>query len=224
MTIALLRKCNVLAHRGLWIERPHAKNSLAAIEEAVIEGFGIETDIRDHDGELVIEHDLPLAQKKQLSVRTVLNLLKIYTQSTAAFNVKSDGLQQLFCSELERFAPGYDAFFLFDWSLPDGVQWKKMDVSMFSRLSEFEPEPQLLSACKGVWIDAFLEDFNDFPRLTDSGFTNKKLCFVSPELHSRDHLCFWYKLKKWIETNHCRKDEIYLCTDFPEHAYDFFND
>lgn len=48
----------ILAHRGLWRE-PAERNSLAALEAALAESFGVETDVRDLGGQLVISHDPP---------------------------------------------------------------------------------------------------------------------------------------------------------------------
>ena len=41
----------VRAHRGWWLT-PAEKNSKAAFERALAAGYGIETDVRDCDGEL----------------------------------------------------------------------------------------------------------------------------------------------------------------------------
>ena len=49
----------ILAHRGFWTE-PAEKNSREALERAFREGFGIETDIRDRNGALVVSHDPPV--------------------------------------------------------------------------------------------------------------------------------------------------------------------
>ena len=48
----------LLAHRGLW-NRPEEKNSLQALTASFNLGIGVETDIRDCDGSLVISHDPP---------------------------------------------------------------------------------------------------------------------------------------------------------------------
>ena len=51
-----MKKSSILAHRGLW-QNVAAKNSISSIKLALVNGFGLETDIRDLDGELVISHD-----------------------------------------------------------------------------------------------------------------------------------------------------------------------
>ncbi len=47
----------ILAHRGIW-NKKLKKNSLDALTLALDMGFGIETDIRDRNGVLVISHDM----------------------------------------------------------------------------------------------------------------------------------------------------------------------
>ena len=51
-------RCNILAHRGVWGSKEE-QNSRSAIKHALAGGFGIETDIRDHDGQVVLSHDVP---------------------------------------------------------------------------------------------------------------------------------------------------------------------
>ncbi|MGH2941268.1 MAG: phosphodiesterase, partial [Solirubrobacteraceae bacterium] len=47
-----------LAHRGLWLA-PEQRNTLAAFYDAFEHGCGVEIDVRDLDGALVVSHDPP---------------------------------------------------------------------------------------------------------------------------------------------------------------------
>jgi len=77
---------NVFAHRGFWNNK-NEQNSLVSFQNAIREGFSIETDIRQFAGELIISHDSP-----QLPLP--LELLDVIdTQTTFALNIKEDGLQ-----------------------------------------------------------------------------------------------------------------------------------
>ena len=51
----------IIAHRGFWISAEE-KNTQTAFLRALENGFGIETDLRDFDGTLVISHDMANAQ------------------------------------------------------------------------------------------------------------------------------------------------------------------
>ena len=53
-----LNKENIIAHRGQWSKYgENYKNSKKAIFEALDFGFGIETDVRLFNNDLVISHD-----------------------------------------------------------------------------------------------------------------------------------------------------------------------
>ena len=51
----------VLAHRGWWSD-PQDKNTRAAFAKAFAAGYGVETDVRDQGGRLVISHDPPTGE------------------------------------------------------------------------------------------------------------------------------------------------------------------
>src|SRR3546814_1451366 len=87
----------ILAHRGFW-NVPEEKNSWTAIERAFASGFGIETDIRDQHGRLVISHDPPSG--RCIDFQDVLALHRRHgAPGPMALNVKADGLQGLFTAE-----------------------------------------------------------------------------------------------------------------------------
>ncbi len=65
----------IISHRGFW-KKSNEENSLKAFEESLSNGFGIETDIRDHDGNLVISHDIPMQQNDHISFDNFLELYK----------------------------------------------------------------------------------------------------------------------------------------------------
>ena len=52
-----MQKQQILAHRGIHNSNDETKNSIGALIEAVEQGFGLETDIRDFKGDLYISHD-----------------------------------------------------------------------------------------------------------------------------------------------------------------------
>src|SRR5690349_20512523 len=80
----------ILAHRGWWLA-PHERNTLGAFEKAFAAGHGVELDVRDLNGELVISHDP--ATTGALSFARVL---ECYAANGApgrlAINIKADGL------------------------------------------------------------------------------------------------------------------------------------
>ena len=62
----------ILAHRGIWSDSKSA-NHPEALTRALEMGFGIETDLRDRNCELVVSHDPPICWA---SSETVVYLTK----------------------------------------------------------------------------------------------------------------------------------------------------
>lgn len=208
----------IIAHRGFWLESSE-KNSLAAFERALKYGFGIETDFRDHNGRLVIAHDLPVGNIQYAQGLSDL-LLSHRSDAVMALNIKSDGLHRLMADFISNSK--LNNYFVFDMSVPDMRGYLNQKINAYSRLSEYELTPNFLDQCSGVWLDCFEQDIwyglNEIQDLISVG---KNITIVSPELHGRPHLDFWYFLKN----NGCHLDEqIAICTDYPLEAGRFFNE
>ena len=62
-----------ISHRGFWL-KPEEQNTGIAFTRALKAGFGIETDLRDHQGNIVISHDMP-----REGVMTFDYFLQMYT-------------------------------------------------------------------------------------------------------------------------------------------------
>ena len=63
----------ILCHRGYW-KKEADKNTLAAIKDAFESGRGMESDIRDFDGKLVISHNP--ADKDSVLAEDVFRLMQ----------------------------------------------------------------------------------------------------------------------------------------------------
>jgi hypothetical protein len=207
----------ILSHRGYWLDETE-KNTPVAFNRSFSLGFGIETDIRDRDGQLVVSHD-----PANSDCMTLETFFKIYLQypgrPTLALNIKADGLQAALQSQLKLF--GIKNYFVFDMAVPDGILYLTRGMATFTRHSEYEPVPPYYEKAHGVWLDEFdghwLSDAVIEKHLSNS----KAVCIVSPELHKRSYekeLQDYRELEKKIG-----KDRLMLCTDLPEHAKEFFN-
>lgn len=205
----------LLCHRGHWTKREN-QNSLEAFERAISHGYGIETDIRDCDGELVISHDAPL----KLGSVTLSDFLKKYSVSDVkpmlALNIKADGLHEKLKSALEAY--GVVNYFVFDMSVPDTLGYMRLDMPFAVRLSEFEDGGQLLAKAKYVWLDAFESEWYSVELIEKLIAQGKNVAIVSPELHKRSHSALWMKLK-----NIHGMEQLYLCTDLINEAEVVFN-
>ena len=205
-----------LAHRGCWHTEAE-KNTLPAFQRSFENGFGIETDVRDHVGQLSISHDLPT--NGALALEDVLRLhADVCPAATLALNIKSDGLQSLLLDALDEY--NVENYFLFDMSVPDAVISISRGLRCFTRLSEFERQPALASEAAGVWIDGFRSDWMTAGDLHSAFEQFPAVCVVSPELHQRDYTSLWATLKNVVPLN--PEAEFFLCTDHPQTAREFF--
>lgn len=206
----------IIAHRGLWNSEVE-KNSLESLKEAICQGFGIETDIRDFQGKLVISHNIADASCPELE-----SLLEYYRQKECrnrlALNVKADGLQE----GLLRLLKAYQIrdYFLFDMSVPEMVSYQKSRLRFFTRNSDIERECVMYPQAAGVWMDTFFEE----EWLTEAMVKHhvgegKEVCIVSPEIHGYGYLPAWDMLKR---TGLCKHQGVSLCTDLPKEARRYF--
>ena len=208
----MLRPENRLAHRGWWTQ-PAQRNTPDAITAALQRGFGVETDLRDYAGKVVISHDPP----RSAPPWTLDDLLRAHRtlspQSSLALNIKSDGLAQWVQSALHRH--GTQNHFTFDMSVPDQRDYQRLGIPVYRRVSEWEPSPTAdelpTAACPGLWLDAFDSDWYSVDlvqSLLDRGW---RVCLVSPELHRRERLG-WQS--QWVALrNH---PDLSICTDHPD--------
>ena len=205
----------IISHRGYWKD-VQEKNTYPAFIRSFEMGYGIETDLRDYNGEIVISHDIPNDNSIFLS-----NFFQKYKSSgkseKLALNIKSDGLQKKLLAELNKYT--ITNYFVFDMSIPDTIGYANENIIFFSRQSEHELKPTFYDKCQGIWLDAFESIWYNKELIIDHLNNNKQVAIVSPELHKRECIEFWNILKD--NKIHLMKGVI-LCTDFPETANNFF--
>lgn len=207
----------ILSHRGYW-KSAQEKNTLAAFERSFSLLFGTETDLRDRGGELVISHDP--ARGEALPAGAFFSAYRGHAQDLPlALNIKADGLQKLLAEALlEHQIRNY---FVFDMSVPDMISCIKTGLRVFTRQSEYEPEPVLYGQSQGVWIDGFTTDWVDEATIEKHLKHGKQVCLVSPDLHGRPFEDFWQSLASMpVATS----PDVMLCTDHPEQARKIFHE
>jgi len=205
----------ILAHRGWW-RRESEKNSIYAFKRALDNGFGIETDLRDHNQEIVISHDCPGADVCFLD--SFWTLYEGYKGLPLALNVKADGLQD----KLESHAITSQNAFYFDMSVPDTLGYLRRRMPVFSRYSEYEKEVSFLDESIGVWVDRFTDGFFDEKAIGFFLRQDKCIALVSPELHGYEYDNYWVELKYFLRTYPEFSKKILICTDVPMRASEFF--
>jgi hypothetical protein len=207
---------DIIAHRGFWTKK-HEKNSLAAFKLALENGFGIETDLRDFNGNIVISHDLPT--EFCITFYEFMEIVRKYPAQTLSLNIKSDGLQELSKQSLAS----YTEYFFFDMSVPDTLGYLQNELIFYTRYSDIELYPALLNESAGVWLDNFSSNILDIDSLERFLNSNKKVVLVSPELHGYEYESYWNQLLKYLKLNPNKVLCIGLCTDKPMNAKEFFS-
>ena len=209
----------ILSHRGYW-KFESEKNKIIAFERSFSFGFGVETDIRDLNGVLVISHDIPtLYDTEIITLDCFFELYKSFNiDPPLALNVKSDGLQEKLLELIIKYE--IKNYFVFDMSIPDTIGYIKKGLKVFSRQSEYEQTPAFVDKIDGVWLDEFNSHWIKPDKISDHLENNKKVCIVSPELHKRDKSYEWQEYKSISKT--ISSGNIMLCTDLPEDAKEYF--
>lgn len=216
-----------LAHRGLWIDAAE-RNSRGALCAAFERGFGVETDIRDLNGQLVISHDMAVSPALPFST-----MLADYDAAgrpgNLALNIKADGLVDALLVELDRFDGMRQSAFVFDMSVPDSLHYLDRDnLRVFTRHSEYEPVPPFEERSQGVWMDCFVHPWVDPDEIVGRLRGGQQLAIVSPELHKRTiYRAFWELLRDALSkagfSQGMTHANLMLCTDFPHEAEEFFS-
>lgn len=237
----ILSPClNIIEHRGGWYESPNtvqSQNTAAAFLNSFKRKNGIEFDVRDMSGDLVISHDTPNGIEM-----TLTELILLYQQhghnSFLSINIKSSGLAKKLKMVLQRFS--ISNYFVFDLAIPDLIEYRKEGLNYFLRESDLEKDPAialpyLYKNATGIWLDQFLKSDHYASWITVKTFkkhldNNMKIVIVSPELHpwGRDEKILhaaWQHYKSAITelSLDCTTPDISLCTDFPVEANLFFN-
>ncbi|GBQ86613.1 hypothetical protein AA14337_3370 [Acetobacter malorum DSM 14337] len=145
------------------------------------------------------------------------------TPAPMAINVKADGLAPQLAQLMSELDFRWTPWFAFDMSGPEMVRYLDLGIPVFTRLSEIEMAPTLYDHAQGVWVDSFMKmpwyDVGVLQRQLDR---RKKVCLVSPELHghsdeTRDFV--WSMIRNG---GLAEAEDFMLCTDFPQHAREFF--
>jgi len=191
----------IYAHRGCW-DSSITQNSLVSFQVAELNEFSIETDIRQSDSELVINHD-----HQNDSVQLLFSQLFEF-KTSFALNIKEDGLQDQICA----IRPWIESTgsFVFDGSIPQMYQFNKLGIPHALRLSEFEKSLPWKSAV--IWLDAFTSDWWIKDRSIPNQLRDSKVVVVSPELHGRDPRAVWDFLAK---QRFAGNFNFAICTDRP---------
>lgn len=206
----------IIAHRGWW-QKEEEKNNMISFQRAFLNGYGVETDLRDYGGQLVISHNV--ADSNSVLCEEFFDLYRQYGNNVPlALNIKSDGIQDILREQIEKYK--VTNYFVFDMSIPEMVAYKQKKFPFFTRCSDIEKECVLYQDAQGIWMDTF---YDDNWKLCDSAKAGldagKCVVVVSPELHGKSRKKMWDMIKQ----EHMDTAKAFcLCTDYPEEARYFF--
>ncbi len=143
--------------------------------------MGIEVDLRDNNGEIIIQHD-PFKDGEYFE-----NYLKHYNHGTLILNIKSERIEYRVLELIKKYSIT-DYFFL-DSSFPmikSLIDLGESNIAL--RYSEYEGIDTIVNLThkvKWVWVDCFSKlpiTKETYTILKNCGY---KLCLVSPELQSQ---------------------------------------
>jgi hypothetical protein len=158
----------------------HRINTTRELKELPLD-FGLEVDLRDYEGRLILQHD-PFTRGEDFE-----DFLKVYKHALIILNIKSERIEWRVLELLKKYSVR-DYFFL-DSSFPMIYQLsEKGESNTALRFSEFEGVDTLVAMqgrVKWVWVDCFEKlplTSQAYQRIKGLGY---KLCLVSPELQGR---------------------------------------
>lgn len=186
------------------------------MNDAFARGWGVELDVRDLNGSLVVSHDPP--SDVALPFETVVAAYREHgCPGALAVNVKADGLAGMLVEALCDVNPR--RWFAFDMSVPDMREYAHQGLPFFTRHSDLEPTPALYEEAEGVWLDDFDGGFIAHERIAAHLAAGKRVAVVSPELHGRDRGRVWEQWRPWPVWGSA---DVFLCTDHPTSAEEVF--
>lgn len=228
----------IIDHRSAWCD--DIKNFSDASLQGTLEGAklsfsrgrGIEMDVRDCNGKIVVTQSLPVGGELLFE-----DVLKAYKQSNCdgllAVDIKSCWIQR----EVKRLLDEYDVtnYFCFGMSIPETLGYLNINAKTYLRDSEYEQinkDNWLYDSCEGVWLDQFNAgeptrvNLELIKRYVSDG---KQVCICSPDLHGwgrsyNDLLDCWIVYKTALES--LTEDEqklVSICTNLPLDAERFFS-
>ena len=168
---------------------------------------GVEIDIRDNDGRLILAHD-PFKPGEDFE-----NYLNQYNHGTMILNIKSERIEHKVLQLIKKYK--IKNYFFLDSSFPMiYLLSKEGENNIALRFSEYEGLDTILNMkglVKWVWVDCFSRlpiTSESYMLLKNNGF---KLCLVSPELQGQIEKIEEYKV--YLESEQIVFDAI--CCKLP---------
>lgn len=193
---------SLIAHGGLH-NSTYQSNSLEALELALVKGYGISSEIRLFEGELVIQNE---TFDKPLPLSLLLKLWEKTTDQELALKIKMDGLapilEEVFSNYLDR-----NDYFFYGMSTSEEMIYENHTLPLAYRVSEREPAVRFHSLPSRIWLDSLnpIELLSSLGSQEQESFL-KRVYLVSPEIYKKDPTALWESLTnlnfRGISTEH----------------------
>lgn len=159
----------------------HRINKIEELQKTPTQ-YGVELDLRDFAGEIILEHD-PFIKGENFE-----SYLKNFKHKTMILNIKTEGIEFKILDLLKKYS--IDDYFFLDCSFPAIVKLcRSSEEKIALRFSEYEPL-EAANSMKGkvrwLWIDCFSKlplNRANYRLMKEWGY---QLCLVSPELQGRE--------------------------------------
>ncbi|MBS1722816.1 MAG: hypothetical protein JSS66_07540 [Armatimonadetes bacterium] len=190
----------------------HRANSVKELTLAAVHGWGIEVDVRTHEGKPYLAHDPIVDVSQVLALREALQWCQT-TRQTLVLDFKETGIAQKSVSHDSLTALGISELVkCTDLLVPDQLALRKLGVPNLTRVSKYEqidvsnadmlpyiPEQEF-------WLDYVFapEELQEYAQIAGQTY------LVSPELHTSVKPDTAFVRAVW-ETGFAG-----VCTDFPE--------
>ena len=202
----------ILSHRGLRHDLAGNPNSQEAVADSVKWGYGVEVDIRESSGELVLQHDAGKSGESWVNCLEALSR----ADTPIAINVKEDGLIPLLGETINVL---HSAVF-FDMSWPETLQYVRAGLPVMLRTSEWEPLDLQVYSRLRIPVRLLVDGFDSDWWLTDANVNRACLSgdvmVISPEIHGRDPWAVW----AWGRSQISAGRPVYFCTDAPDELFE----
>ena len=193
----------IIKHRVNTIEE------LASVEPA----YGVEIDLRNHNGELILAHDPFSADLVHF-----IDWLKFYHHDMIVLNIKEEGLETKILEVVS--ALNVQNFFFLDQSFPflfkTLISGESRTAIRFSDLESIDTVTRTLNMSvtkpKWLWIDSFSGEWSHLKELDKIKSLGLNVCLASPELHGRNLDLELREIRKSASA----RDIDSVCTKFPE--------
>jgi hypothetical protein len=156
----------------------HRVNTIQELSAVPI-SYGVEIDLRIHNGIVVLAHD-PFEEGEEFE-----EWLFHYHHKLLILNVKEDGLENTILGKLLK--KGVTDFFFLDQPFPTLRKSALSNLPTSLRLSEYEnPMSNLDFVVKWIWLDSFSGDWKYLEKHAEWIRSGEfSTCLVSPELQGR---------------------------------------